>query len=155
MRRQHVLSLIRIFLLAGALALLGACFLLVPSLTIVNSSSGEIVLVTWTDDSGDIHSFGPDLVSDFGQTVPGFMSGGSETMDVGTGSAPLHLALADVLGERMTQDTITTDYLDDITFTVTDNTIIAPAGVAASQSAGPMRLADAVALVRSQAASSR
>jgi hypothetical protein len=84
---------------AGALALLGACFLLVPSLTIVNSSSGEIVLVTWTDDSGDIHSFGPDLVSDFGQTVPGFMSGGSETMDGGTGSAPLHLALADVLGE--------------------------------------------------------
>jgi hypothetical protein len=141
MRRQHVLSLIRIFLLAGALALLGACFLLVPSLTIVNSSSGEIVLITWTDDSGDIHSFGPDLVSDFGQTVPGFMSGGSETMDV--------------LGEWMTQDTITTDYLDDITFTVTDNTIIAPAGVAASQSAGPMRLADAVALVRSQAASSR
>ena len=122
-------SLQRIGLLAvmvAAVLVPLSCNLFTTTLTITNNSSSDIDVVNWTDYDGRTYFFEDSLVFD---TTVGWVDGLAafgdlDTQEVGPGSDYVDFFFTDSVDGYRTNQRVSVDRHEDITFTFYDSTLI-------------------------------
>ena len=103
----------------------------VTKLKIDNNTSYDLDLISWVDDDGTAYWFGNDLVWDYvlDEYLEGMHPGSSDEQDVNPGNSPIYFWFALGGPEYRTEEFIKVEKRKKESYTITDTTVVMPAGV--------------------------